>query len=92
MTAARQQSSLPPVHRFTVPAGPVDGAGTRGKMQGKIKGGSTQWPQTTVCTRAWRGTRQVAARCCTRAQVRTAVGLAECLASRNVPELDRSQQ
>ena len=80
------------MHRLNVPVGPVDDTGARGKMQGKIKGPGTQWPQSTVCTRAWRGTRQVAARCCPRAQVRTAVGLAGCQAHRNVLELDRSQR
>lgn len=92
MTAARRQSSLPPVHRLTVSADPVDGAGTRGEMQGKIKGGGTCRPQTPVCTRAWRGTRQVAARCCARAQTRAATALAACHARRTAPGLDRSQR
>jgi hypothetical protein len=89
MTAARRQSSQPPVHRLTVPAGPVDGTGARGKMQGKIKGGGTRRPQTPVCTRARRGTRQVAARCCARAQARNSAGLATCQARRIAPWLDR---
>lgn len=68
MTAARRQSSLPPVHRLTVPVGPVDGTGTRGKMQGKIKGGGTLWPTKPVCAGVWRGTLPVAARCRASAQ------------------------
>ena len=56
MTVARRQSSLPPVHRLTVPAGPVDGANARGKMQGKIKGRGTRPLENPVCTWGWRGT------------------------------------
>lgn len=88
MTAARRQSP----QRLTAPAGPVDGTGARGKMQGKIKGGGTHRRQTPVCTRAWRGTLQVAARCCARAQARTAIGLAVCQARHTAPGLDRSQR
>ena len=50
MTAARRLSLQPPVHRLTVPAGPVDGTGARGKMQGKIKGRGTIPLETPVCT------------------------------------------
>ena len=58
MTAARRLSLQPPVHRLTVPAGPVDGTGARGKMQGKIKGRGTIPLENPVCTWGWRGTRQ----------------------------------
>jgi hypothetical protein len=92
MTAARRQSPQPPVHRLTLPAGPVDGTGAGGKMQGKIKGGGTYGPQTPVCTRAWRSTRQVAARCCARAQTRAATASATCLARRTAPRLGRGHQ
>lgn len=67
MTVARRQSS-PPVHRLTMPAGPVDGTGARGKMQGKIKGGGTLWPAKPVCTEVWHSTPPVEAPCRARAQ------------------------
>ena len=74
MTAARRQSSPPPMHRLTVPAGPVDGTGARGKMQGKIKGCGT-WPlENPVCTWGWRGTRQWTAACRESAQSRIGIG------------------
>ena len=88
MTAARRQSSLPPVHRLTVPAGPVDGVYSRGKMQGKIKGGGTQPLENPVCTWGWRGTRQGAAACCESAQCLTGIGESACFALWTAPVLD----
>jgi len=78
MTAARRQSSLPPVHRLTEPAGPVDGVNARGKMQGKIKGRSTQPLENLVCTWGWRGTRLRAAACRKSAQHRFGIGESAC--------------
>lgn len=80
MTAARRQSSLPPVHRLTVPTGPVDRVNARGKMQGKIKGRGTIPLETPVCTWGWRGTRQEAAACCESAQCRIGIGESACFA------------
>lgn len=88
MTAVRRQSSPPPVHRLTVPAGPVDGAGTRGEMQGKIKGRGTLSLEDPVCTWGWRGTRQGAAACREGAQCRIGIGEATCFAISNAPRLD----
>ena len=88
MTAARRQSSLPPVHRLTVPTGPVDGVNARGKMQGKIKGRGTRPLESPVCTWGWRGTRQEAAACCESAQCRIGIGEATCSALSTAPRLD----
>lgn len=88
MTAARRQSSLPPVHRLTVPAGPVDGTGARGKMQGKIKGRNTQPLGKPVCTWGWRGTRQGAVSCCESSQCRVSIGETVCIARRTAMALD----
>lgn len=74
MTAARRQSSLPPVHRLTVSTGPVDGVNARGKTQGKIKGRGTQPLENLVCTWGWRGTRQWTAACRESAQSRIGIG------------------
>ena len=62
------------------------------KAEGKIKGRGTYRPQTPVCTRAWRGTRQVAARCCACAQTRAATASAACHARRTAPGLYRSRR
>jgi hypothetical protein len=88
MTAARRQSPQPPVHRLTVPAGPVDGTGARGKMQGKIKGGGTQQLENPVCTRVWRGTRHGVAACREGAQCRIGIGKAACFALSTALRLD----
>lgn len=88
MTAARRQSSSPPMHRLTVPVGPVDGAGTRGKMQGKIKGRGTRPPENPVCTWGWRGTLQGAAACRESAQCRMGIGESACLARWTALHLD----
>ena len=88
MTAARRQSSPPPMHRLTVPVGPVDGAGTRGKMQGKIKGRGTQPLENLVCTWGWRGTRQGTAACRESAQCRMGIGEGACFARLTAPVLD----
>ena len=90
MTTARRQSSPPPMHRLTVPVGPVDGAGTRGTMQGKIKGGGTQQLEKPVCTRVWRGTRQGAAVCREGAQCRICIGEATCFALSSPSRLRRT--
>lgn len=79
MTAARRQSSLPPVHRLTEPAGPVDGVNARGKMQGKIKGRGTSLRGKPVCTWGWRGTRLGAVACRQSAQCRIGIGEGACL-------------
>ena len=88
MTAARRQSSPPPVHRLTVPVGPVDGAGTRGKMQGKIKGRGTSLRGKPVCTWGWRGTRQWTPACRDSAQCRFGVGEGACFARLTASVLD----
>jgi hypothetical protein len=88
MTAARRQSSLPPVHRLTVSADPVDGTGARGKMQGKIKGGGTSLRGKPVCTWGWRGTRQGTAACRESAQCRFGVGEGACYARWTASVLD----
>lgn len=88
MTAARRQSSLPPVHRLTVLAGPVDDVNARGKMQGKIKGRGTQPLENHVCTWGWRGTRQGAAACCESAQRCIGIGEGACFARLAAPVLD----
>lgn len=88
MTAARRQSSSPPMHRLTVPVGPVDGAGTWGKMQGKIKGRGTQPPESTVCTWVWHGTRRRAAACRESAQSSFGIGEGVCIARSTGPVLD----
>ena len=88
MTAARRQSQQPPLHRLTAPAGPVDGTGARGKMQGKIKGGGTQPLENPVCTWVWRGTHQGVAACCEDAQCRIGIGKATCFALSTAPRLD----
>lgn len=88
MTAARRQSSSPPVHRLTVPAGPVDGTGARGKMQGKIKGRGTSLRGKPVCTWGWRGTRQWTAACRESAQCRFGVGEGACYARWTASVLD----
>lgn len=88
MTAARRQSSLPPVHRLTVPTGPVDGVNARVKMQGKIKGRGTSLRGKPVCTWGWRGTRQEAAACREGAQCRIGIGKATCFALSTAPRLD----
>jgi len=88
MTAARRQSSLPPVHRLTVPTGPVDRVNARGKMQGKIKGGGTQPPENPVCTWGWLGTLQGAATCRESAQCRFGVGEGACFALLTASVLD----
>lgn len=88
MTAARRQSPQPPVHRLTAPAGPVDGTGARGKMQGKIKGRGT-WPlENPVCTWEWSGTRQEAAACRESAQCRICTEETVCFARRTAMALD----
>lgn len=88
MTAARRRSSSPPMHRLTVPVGPVDGAGTRGKMQGKIKGCGT-WPLgNPVCTWGWRGTRQGSVACREGAQLLIGIREVTCLAFSTAPRLD----
>ena len=88
MTAARRPSSLPPVHRLTVPAGPVDGTGARGRMQGKIKGRGTSLRGKPVCTWGWRGTRQWTAACRERAQGRIGIGERACFTRWTAPILD----
>jgi hypothetical protein len=88
MTAARRQSSPPPMHRLTVPVGPVDGAGTRGKMQGKIKGRGTRPRVKSVCTWGWRGTRLGAAACREGVQCRIGIGESACFARRSAMVLD----
>jgi hypothetical protein len=88
MTAARRQSSLPPVHRLTEPAGPVDGVNARGKMQGKIKGRGTRPLENPVCTWRWRGTRQWGAACRESAQCRFGVGEGACFARLTASVLD----
>jgi hypothetical protein len=88
MTAARRQSSLPPVHRLTVPTGPVDRVNARGKMQGKIKGRGTRPLENPVCTRGWRGTRQGVAACRESAQCRIGIGEGACFARLTAPVLD----
>ncbi len=88
MTAARRQSSLPPVHRLTVPTGPVDRVNARGKMQGKIKGGGTRPLGKPVCTWMWRGTRKGVAACREGAQCRIGIGKATCFALSTAPVLD----
>lgn len=88
MTAARRQSSPPPVHRLTVPSGPVDGANARGKMQGKIKGRGTRPLETPVCTWGWRGTHQGIAACRERAQRRIGIGESACFTRWAAPVLD----
>ena len=90
MTAARRQSSSPPMHRLTVPVGPVDGAGTWGKMQGKIKGRGTQPLENLVCTWGWRGTRQWTAACRESAQSRICIGEATCFALSSPSRLRRT--
>jgi hypothetical protein len=88
MTAARRLSPQPPVHRLTVPAGPVDGTGARGKMQGKIKGRGT-WPLgKPVCTWGWCGTHQEAAACRESAQYRVSIDETVCFARRTAMTLD----
>lgn len=88
MTAARRQSSLPPVHRLTVPAGPVDGVNARGKMPGKIKGRGTSLRGKPVCTWGWRGTHQEVAACRESAQYRVSIGETVCFARRTAMALD----
>lgn len=88
MTAARRQSSLPPVHRLTVPTGPMDGVNARGKMQGKIKGRGTSLRGKPVCTRGWRGTRQWAAACRESAQCSCGVCEGACFARLTASVLD----
>lgn len=88
MTAARRQPALPPVHRLTVSADPVDGTGARGKMQGKIKGGGTQPLENPVCTWVWRGTRQGVAACREGARYRIVIGKAACFSLSTAPVLD----
>lgn len=88
MTASRRQSPQPPVHRLTVPAGPVDGTGAREKMQGKIKGGGTQPLEDPVCTWGWHGTRQGATACRESAQRRIGIGTGACFARWTAPVLD----
>lgn len=88
MTAERRQSSPPPMHRLTVPVGPVDGAGTRGKMQGKIKGRGTRPRVKSVCTWGWRGTHQEVAACRESAQYRVSIGETVCFARRTAMALD----
>lgn len=88
MTAARRLSPQPPVHRLTVPAGPVDGTGARGKMQGKIKGRGTRPLGKPVCTWGWRGTRQEAVACREGAQCRVSIGETVCFARRTAMALD----
>lgn len=88
MTAARRQSPQPPVHRLTAPAGPVDGTGARGKMQGKIKGRGTQPLGKPVCTWGWRGTRQESAACRESAQCRTGIGESACFVRWTAPVLN----
>ena len=88
MTAARRQSSLPPVHRLTVPASPVDGVNARGKMQGKIKGRRTSLLGKPVCTWGWRGTRQWTAACRAGALCRFGVGEGACFARLTASVLD----
>lgn len=86
MTAARRQSS--PVHRLTVPSGPVDGANARGKMQGKIKGRGTRPHGNPVCTWVWRGTRQGVAACREGAQCRIDTRKTMCFALPAAPVLE----
>lgn len=88
MTAARRQPSLPPVHRLTLPAGPVDGTGARGEMQGKIKGRGTRPLGNPVCTWVWRGTRQGVAACREGAQCRIDTRKATCFALPAAPGLE----
>lgn len=88
MTAARRQSPQPPVHRLTAPAGPVDGTGARGKMQGKIKGRGTQPLENPVCTWGWRDTCQGAAACRESAQCLSSVAEGACFARWTAPLLD----
>ena len=88
MTAARRQSPQPPVHLLTAPAGPVDGTGAQGKMQGKIKGRGTSLRGKPVCTWGWRGTNQGAATCREGAQCRIGIGEATCSALSTAPRLD----
>lgn len=88
MTTARRQSSQPLMHRLTVPAGPVDGTGARGKMQGKIKGRGTLPLENPVCTWGWRGTRQGSAACREGALCRISIGEATCFALSTAPRLD----
>ena len=78
MTAARRLSPQPPVHRLTVPAGPVDGTGALRKMQGKIKGRGTRPLENPVCTWGWRGTRRGAGACRDSAQCRGGIGEDAC--------------
>ena len=88
MTAARWLSPQPPVHRLTVPVGPVDGAGTRGKMQGKIKGRGTRPLENPVCTWGWRGTRQGSVACREGTQFLIGIREVTCLALSTAPRLD----
>jgi hypothetical protein len=88
MTAARRQSSLPPEHRLTVPAGLEDGLYARGKMQGKIKGGGTQQLEKPVCAWVRRGTHHGVAACREGAQCRIGIGKATCFALSTAPRLD----
>lgn len=88
MTAARRLSPQSPVHRLTVPAGPVDGTGARGKMQGKIKGRGTRPLGSPVCTWGWRGTRQGAAACREIAQCHVSTGESACFTRRTAMALD----
>lgn len=88
MTAARRQSSSPPVHRLTAPAGSVDGTGARGTMQGKIKGRGTSLRGKPVCTWGWCGTRQWTAACRESAQCRFGVGEGACYARLTASVLD----
>ncbi len=88
MTATLRQSPQPPEHRLTVPAGPVNGTGARGTMQGKIKGRGT-WPLgKPVCTWGWRGTRQETAACRESVQCRSSIGETVCFARRIAMALD----
>lgn len=88
MTDARRQSPQPPVHRLTVPAGPVDGTGARGKMQGKIKGRDTRSLGKPVCTWGWRSTHQEVVACRESAQSRVDIGETGCFARCTAMALD----
>ena len=88
MTAARQQPALPPVHRLTMSADPVDGTGARGKMQGKIKGRGTRPLENPVCTWGSRGTLQGAAACRESAHSRIGIGKGARFARWIAPLLD----